>query len=165
VNYYRTEPNLTNPRFKKKDNYIMKIKFPTVSIVLLFLALTMLCCGLFKPNYYGYSKDVFLKAPNTARAHCDAKFVRSLPSDSTNYIFVGVCKSKLSTSSRGGNRALLLVNRCACHNGGDLVKIVDAREKIKSEIFAPNSSVPIRGPYSQRMVARDLVIAEVYRLK
>lgn len=140
----------------------MNSKISRFFLLVLFTVLVASCKVLTHEDVR--KKDGFLSTPKSAKADCDAKFVIALPQDSTRYEFVGTCIAKKLARGRK-NMALEKVNRCACHNQGDLVKIVSAKEFASVHGLSFGGMADVLNPNSPKYIDKDHVLAEVYKLK
>jgi len=132
----------------------MKTNQLTFWFGLLVLVVTISGCGRIISMDDVYEKEGYLVAPKRGTINCPTQFVKSLPSDSSNYELIGVCIAEKSPR-RGKNRALKKVNKCACHHNADFTKIIEAKESIRiyQDGLKPGSA----------FVDKDFVMAEIYR--
>jgi len=119
-----------------------------------FLVLNISACSWIISMDDVFEKEGYLVAPKRGTTNCPTQFVKSLPSDSSNYELIGVCIAERSPR-KGKNRALKKVNKCACHHNADFTKIIETKESklIYEDGLKPGSVI----------VGKDFVVAEIYR--
>lgn len=120
--------------------------------LLILIVFSLSCCKRYK--YKKLSNESYaVKTP------CDVKFVKELPGKE-EYILIGACRAK-GLSTTVDNNAMKNLRKCACKNGGEIVRILSHDEMFRTAPPVDSRKVVT---YDLR-VGKDVLIGEVYIVK
>ena len=141
----------------------IKIKLCVTSILLLSLSIFS-SCHLNKVTFQAHKDDKYYDRVSP----CEPKVVVKIEDDELkNYDFIGICYAKMRAGTLNvgkKNNTLEAIEKCACKNGGHLIRIMTIKE-VQGIHPSAGGLLSINNPHTPKKVVYDELEAEIYRKK
>ncbi len=123
----------------------------------------LICSGCSKYSFESVSDQKYNQII-PCRLKVVVKFKEQTEDD---YKLIGICEAKAPAGKIGNknaNNALKLLEKCACENGGELIKITDFQSEttVTTGAYAFWGYSSARNPNAPRKVSKDKLYAEIY---
>lgn len=100
----------------------------------------------------------------SVKSPCEAQVLVTFPDEESQYTLIGTCEVE-APSGKGlnpdKNNAIEELRKCACQNGGEVVKILSHNERI-ARYYGVGGLTDVLNPNVTGNVARDKLVAEIY---